>query len=202
MSRASTPTSTMPATVGKARLTCYAALDKTIMTKVIPWVTYLGGVREPEEHERHAVELRPVQRCHGIRHVAREVIMNHCGGRPRPARGAHRLLSMLTYLDDVSSGQWPCCSRSLRSRSRSSTAPAGGSGAALRGLSSPLPRAFALVRHQPGARSALVRRVRQVLVKAHPFAGRQVRLARSRLLLRLEHSDRVQIVERPRERCH
>jgi peptide/nickel transport system substrate-binding protein len=28
-------------TVGKARLTCYAALDKTLMTKVVPWVPYL-----------------------------------------------------------------------------------------------------------------------------------------------------------------
>ena len=40
--RASTPTSTSAArSIGDARVTCYAALDKKLTWNVVPWVPYL-----------------------------------------------------------------------------------------------------------------------------------------------------------------
>ena len=49
-SRASTPTSTRAArSIGNARVSCYAALDKKLMEEVVPWVPYLWSLR-PERH--------------------------------------------------------------------------------------------------------------------------------------------------------
>ena len=62
-------------TLGAARVTCYASLDKKLTTQIVPWVPYLWSyVQQRRLQERHEVGVRPVRRDDRLRPRGGQVI--------------------------------------------------------------------------------------------------------------------------------
>ena len=79
------------AMVGTPRVSCYAALDKKLTTKIVPWVPYLWAVdAQRHEQERRAVGLRPVRRDHRVRARRREGVAAATSVRARTGGSARR----------------------------------------------------------------------------------------------------------------
>ena len=114
-SRASTPTSTSAAPlVGDARVSCYAALDKKLTRKVVPWVPYLWSYAQSVSSKNVTkFEFDQFGGTIAYAHVAVKSDLTRNRGRPGHAgRGARaRRPRCSSTSSAVSSGQSSSCSR-------------------------------------------------------------------------------------------